>query len=144
LIGTGLVVIALVVAAFTIPRREPTPGRRAPAPWLVGAMATVAWGAHQTVPSTWLGVFAAFVLLSGLAVGVAWWSGSPAWGQRHVLALCAAVLVVQAIMAFLIEPLGSPDPLVRYAVNAVLGAGVVVILVAAFRRSQRAPIVSAA
>lgn len=60
-----------------------------------------------------------------------------------MLALCAAVLVIQAaVMAFLIEPLGNPDPLARYAVNTVLVAGVIVIMLAAVRRSHRAPIVS--
>jgi hypothetical protein len=135
LAGTAVVAIVLVVVALTVPRRGPVAARPAPPAVLVGVLALV-WAWHELAPTTWVGVIVDIALLGGLALGVAWWSRSPEWGQRQVLALCGAVLAVQALNAFAIEPLGQPDPVARYSVNAVLAFGVVVIVVAAFRRAS--------
>ena len=46
---------------------------------------------------------------------------------------------INAATAFLIEPLGSPSPAIKYAVNAVLALGVAVLLLVATRRVRTAP-----
>ncbi len=146
---TGIVVVALVVIALALPRSEARPHpavvatRPAPRPLFIGLLGAVAWAWHELAPTSWPGVGVDVVLLGTLALGIAWWSRSPEWGQRQVLALCAAVLAVQALNAFLIEPLGQPDPIARYAANVVIAAGVVVIMSVAFRRASRAPVLSA-
>ncbi len=139
---TCVIAILLVVVAFTLPRRGPLASRPVPNAWLVAILAALAWAWHEQAPTTWLGVGLDVALLATLGAGIAWWWWSPDWGQRQMIALCAAVLGVQAVSAFLIEPLGQPDPVTRYAVNAVLALGMLVILVVASRRARRSPIVA--
>ncbi len=75
-------------------------------------------------------------MLALIALGVlVWrWSGRIGWGDRHVLAVAAAPLLVNVAMAFFIQPLGSPDPVIKYAVNSALALGVAVLLLVAARR----------
>ena len=139
LIGSALVVIALVVAAFRLPRgRRVLPGAP-PRPLVVAAVSIAALAVGGLVPPTWPGVAATALALLGLGVLVWRWSGRVGWAGPHVLAVGAAPVVVNAAMAFVIEPLGSPNPAIKYAVNTVLALGVVVLLLVAARRVRTAP-----
>ena len=102
-------------------------------------MAILAIAGRDVLPTTWSGVTVAGLALIGLGVLVWSWSGRTGWGRRHVLALAAAPLVVNVVTAFLIQPLGSPDPLIKYAVNTVFAIGVTVLLVVAARRVRTVP-----
>jgi hypothetical protein len=53
LIGTGVVVAALIIAAFVIPRRSTRSSRRAPRAWLVGFVVLVLLAAYVMVNDTW-------------------------------------------------------------------------------------------
>ena len=128
LVGSALVVIALVVLAFRLPRGRPAPSGAPPRPLVVAAVAITALAVGGLVPPTWPGVAVTALALIGLGVLVWRWSGRIGWSGAHVLAVGAAPVVVNASMAFLIEPLGSPSPTIKYAVNAVLALGVAVLL----------------
>ncbi|MGH8794530.1 MAG: hypothetical protein ACRDXX_18010, partial [Stackebrandtia sp.] len=54
----------------------------------------------------------------------------------HVLAVAGAPLLVNAAMAFAVPPVGDDDYVGKYASNAVFMAGVVALLVWAWRRTQ--------
>jgi hypothetical protein len=47
--------------------------------------------------------------------------------------------VVNIATAFLLEPLGTPNPVIKYAVNTVLALGVTVLLLVAARRVRTQP-----
>jgi hypothetical protein len=134
LVGSALVVVALVVVAFRLPRRRRTVPGTPPRPLVLAAVAVIALAINGLVPTTWPGVAVAALALIGLGLGVWHWSGRACWSRAHVLAVGAAPLVVNAATAFFIEPLGSPSPMIKYAVNGVLALGVTVLLLVAARR----------
>ena len=110
--------------------------RRAHRPWLGAGgliVMVVLLAVYGSMPTTWLGVAGQLELLGTLATLVWRWSRSTYWGHPHVLAVAAAPLLVNAAMAFTIEPLGSGPALTRYASNAVLAFGVVVLVLYAAR-----------
>ena len=143
LAGSVVVAIALVVLAFRLPRKRRLGRGRPPRPRVVALVAIIALAARNLVPTTWPGVAVAGLALIGLGVLMWRWSGRIGWGGRHVLAVAAAPLLVNAIMAFLVQPLGNVNLVVKLAVNAALTVGVVVLLLAAARRVRTQPAASA-
>jgi ABC-type xylose transport system permease subunit len=134
---TAAIAVVLAVAAFAVPHRStPAPGW-VPPPWLVACGAAVAFVIHQVVPSTWPGVAIDVLVLTLLGALALYWSRRAARGERHVLALAGAALVVSAALSFLVEPLGNPAPAVKHSVNAALTLGVLTLLAWAFRRLRR-------
>ena len=108
LVGAAIVVIVLIVAAFSVrdPRsRSEYPG---PGPWKVGAFSFLA-------ASTFLGlryvladwpIVAAYLILFGLvAVIVVRWSGCADWGPIHRVALAGGALLTYAWHSFIETPL---------------------------------------
>jgi hypothetical protein len=57
-----------------------------------------------------------------------------------LLRTISAEYPVNVTMAFLIDPLGSPDPAIKYTVNAAFALGVAVLLLVAARRVPAAPV----
>jgi hypothetical protein len=139
LVGSAVVAIALVVLAFRLPRRRRVQPGIAPRPRVVAAVALLAFAVRALMPTTWLGVAATALALIGLGVWVWRWSGQAGWSGAHVLAVAAAPVVADAVMAFVIQPLGSPTPVIKYAVNAVLALGVAALLLVAARRVRSRP-----
>ena len=137
LAGAAAVVVLLVVAAFLVrprppgTRRRPIPTRSAPAPWLVGIIALTVFIVYTMLPPTWLGVGAAVALLATMAVSIARLSRWDGWGGAHRLALAGGALVAYALLAFVVEPLGSPPLAAKLAHNTVFALGVAVLLAAA-------------
>jgi len=139
LIGCSVAVVALVIVAFAMPRRQRFSADDPPRPVVVGVAAVIALAIKALLPTTWAGVTVHVVVLVVLGILVWRWSARPGWGPPHVLAVAAAPLLVNAAMAFWTEPLGDPRAVVKYAVNAVLATGVILLLVAAARRVRRRP-----
>ncbi len=139
LVGSAIVVVGLVIAAFAVPRRDRVAPGHPPSPLVVGLVALACLAIKGLMPTTWPGVVVHLTMLVALGVLVWRWSARPGWDAHHVLALAAAPLLVNAAMAFWTEPLGDPRPVVRYAVNAVLATGVILLLVAAARSLRRRP-----
>lgn len=148
LIGTAVVVAALVTTALALPRRAAAAAspKRAPRPWLVGVAALALYAIHSQTPTTWAGVaisVAALGLLGGLLLV---WSRRSGWGRAQVLLVAAGPLVATVAASFFVaDPLGDASPVERYLSNTILLAGVVALLAWAWRRTRRAlPSVAAA
>jgi hypothetical protein len=141
LIGTAVVVAALVVAALALPRRTAGAAlsKRAPRPWLAGIAALALSAVPNQAPATWAGVamsVAALGLLGGLLLA---WSRRSGWGRTHVLLVAAGPLVATVAASFFVaDPLGDASPVERYLSNAILAAGVVALLAWAWHRTRRA------
>lgn len=139
LIGAGIAVVALAVAAFLVPRRSGAKSHgRVPPWWLVGCGALSLFAAYETAPSTWVGVVLDVAVLGALGGLLLFWSGRERWGREHVLAVAGAALVVRAGVAFAVTPLGHPSIVGKYLSNAILFAGVLATLACAYVRTRRA------
>ncbi|WP_346040750.1 hypothetical protein [Actinomadura chokoriensis] len=134
---TAAIAVLLSVAAFALPRRSASGLGRVPAPWVVGCGAVLLWGTHQLAPASWAGVAIAVFALALAAGCLLRYSGRGGWNQRHILAASGAALVVNAALAFVVEPLGETSYPVKYAVNSVLLLGVLFLLVAIDRQLRR-------
>ena len=138
MIGTAVVVAALAVAAFAIPRRSAITSGRVPRPWLVGLAAVVVLATHQMLPQTWVGVAVDVLALTLFGAMLLHWSGRTSWGRKHVLAAGGAALVVNAALSFTVEPLGNPSLAGKYVSNTVITMGVIALLAWAHHRLRRA------
>lgn len=145
MLGTAVVVAALIALAFTMRRRsEPPVDLPVPGPWAVGTAAFVALsaptlielvlellGASSAFMSGWPGVALNLVLVGALAFLVRRWSHREGWSAAHTLALAGGALLTRAWMAFLVVPFGDVALHDKLIGNTVLFVGVVVLLVAA-------------
>ncbi|WLW58799.1 hypothetical protein [Streptomyces sp. YU58] len=113
LIGTAVITVALIAAAFAVrPARTRSSGKT-PSRWLVGGVTGTVWHAIQR-------------------------SRRQGRGRRHVLAVAGSALVGRAGLSFLVEPLGDHvDLTVKYTVNAAMLAGVAALLLMAAHRLRR-------
>lgn len=136
-VGAAVVVVALIVAAVTIrsPKREPlTP----PGVVAVATLSLVPFAVAAVLPTDWWGVAAAGVTLVGLG-GLIWrWSAHSAWSMRHVVAVAAAPLVVNAAVAFVAVPLGDVPTTAKLVANSLFAMGLAALLGTAFRRAGTA------
>ncbi|MEV7547645.1 hypothetical protein [Streptomyces sp. NPDC089915] len=135
---TAAVVLALVAAAFAVPRRPVVVSRRAVSPWAAGGAAVVLLTVHQLSSPTWAGAAldaAALVLGGGL---LSWCSRAAGWGGHHVAAVAGAALLVNAGLSFAVDPLGEVSLTVKYSVNAALSVAVLMLLAGAHLRLRRA------
>lgn len=145
MIGTALVVAALIGLAFSIRSRSgPAVDLPVPGPWVVGTaafaalsvltlieVALVLLGVSSAVMGDWPGVALNLVLVGALALLVRRWSHREGWSTAHTLALAGGALLTRAWMAFLVVPFGDVALHDKLIGNTVLFVGVVVLLVAA-------------
>ena len=137
LAGTALVVAALGVAAFLLPRRRSCRLRRAPHPLVVAGAVLPLLAVDVLVNGVygWLGVAAAVLALCCCGGLLLRWSGRAGWGPRHVLAASGAALVLYAVVSFAVDPLGASYA-VKYTSSAVVLACVLALLAWAWWRSR--------
>jgi len=146
LVVTALLVLILVAVAFLVPAPENRGQERSvPAPALVGVLVGVAVLVHEVVPPTWPGFVVEAVVLVGMATAIYRWSRRVGWTPVHVLAAAVGAVLAHVGVAFLVQPLGAPEPGVKFGVNTALAVLAVVVLGWAERRSapQRLPLVTA-
>jgi hypothetical protein len=137
LTAAGLVVVALVVAAFRLSPAPPAPGARpAPSPWLVGAGALAAGSAFLLVPPAWgwWAVAAYLALDAAVVYSVLRGAGRTGWGRRHRLALAGGAALAYAWHAFPQRPVVPVSETVDLAGNVAFALGAVLLLVIAARR----------
>jgi hypothetical protein len=139
LLGSSLMAIGLVVAAFVVGHRPAliVPGT-VPRPLLVWAAALVAMIGWVAIPPTRIGTALVALLALG-AVAIVWrWSHRDPWAQPHVLALASGAVIAAGCFAFLTTPIGEVSHLQKYGHNIALLAGVALLsLVAATRTRPR-------
>jgi len=149
LLTVVIVVIALVVVAFRLPRRDAAPSPRpAPSPWVVLGTTLLA-GALFFLTNwspVWAGVAAMLVALAGAAVAITRWSRRAGWGSWHRLAAAAGALLTYAWHSFTMHPLVGDGPVVTPVSHAVLALGAVALLgfeARSLRRRLAAPTAAA-
>lgn len=137
LLASGLTVVALVVAALRVGRREALilPGS-VPRPALVWAGAFVAMIAWVAIPPTRTGTALVALLALGAVLVVRRWSNRGDWGQPHVLALASGAVVAAACFAFLVTPIGEVSDAAKYGHHVALLALVGLLSLAAARRAR--------
>ncbi len=121
LLGTGAVVVALVVLALT--RRPASEGHASgtvPAPWHVAVVAAVLLSVRSLVPTDWVATLVATACIALLLLLVGRWSRRRAWTGRHLLAVAVGDLVSIGGPAFLTSPLGDPSLAAKLTANVVL------------------------
>ncbi|HUR06490.1 MAG TPA: hypothetical protein VM347_28350 [Nonomuraea sp.] len=141
LVSIVVIVVALVVLAFRLPRRTGASQAEAPAPWLVLVVTLVAGALFETpnlLPGDQVGLV--ITLLAGVEVGmtalVLFWSGRRGWDGRHRMALAGGALLTYVWHAFLSGPVVPSSPAMNLASHIVFGLGAVVLLVLVTRRAS--------
>ena len=123
LVGAGLVVVALIVAAVLLGRRARligTCGARAGARRRSSSL--VLGAAYNLMPQTWPGFAGSVVLLVIAAILVARASRTRRWSPTHVAIVGATPLFLTAALAFTYDPMiGEVTAQAKYAHNAVDG-----------------------
>lgn len=140
LVGTGLVVLALILAAVLAGRR-PRRERDASGPGLglTALVALVLGGAYNMMPQTWPGFAGSVVLLVIAGVLLARASRTRRWSPTNSAIVGAAPLFLTAALAFTYDPMiGEVTAQAKYAHNAVMVAIVLVALLIAVLRRRSA------
>jgi hypothetical protein len=136
LVGTSVLILAVIVAAFAFGRRSRSHvDRVAPNPWSVGSASLVASSLFTLglyLPS-WLTVGTWLALFAGVAVLIARWSRRARWGASHQLALAGGALLTYAWQGFPHTPIMGSGGAADLIGNAVFALGAIVLLVMAVR-----------
>jgi len=136
LAGTALVVVALVVAAFTLPVRRPTVDRPGPRRLLAAAFAFAVSSLFMLTESLpgWAEVAAALTLVAGFVVVVARWSRRSGFGSGHRLALVTGGVLTYAWLGLTMEPETGPRSTADQVGAVVIAAFAIALVVLALRR----------
>jgi hypothetical protein len=141
LIGTFLIIVVLIVAAFRIGRspRSLAAGP-VPNPWILGAatLATSSLLLFGLDAPGWFGVGIGLALLTAAAVLVWHWSGREGWCAAHRQALAGGALLTYAWIGFAMEPLDEDPDTIDLIGNAVFATGALILLAVAIRTVRRA------
>jgi hypothetical protein len=134
----AIVCVVAIVAAFRLPVRSSarTPGW-VPSPWLVGAAALIAGSVFLVVPKAWGWLAVGIYLLLDLAIIAAMSTlcTREGWNGQHRLALAGGAGLAYAWHAFIQQPaVGSAGLSFRIG-NAIFAVALIVLLVAAARRT---------
>jgi hypothetical protein len=138
LIGSGVVVALLVLAAFVLGRRRVARSER-PAPRVLTVFLSAVLVAviYNMAFETWAGVAVVISVLVPSAALLHRASRSRDWSPQHVATLAAAALLTRAVLAFTYFPvIGDVSALRKYGHNTVLLIAVLAISVLAFRAAK--------
>jgi hypothetical protein len=127
-----VVIAALIVAAFTVPRRISRRPGNAPAPWVV-LLVTLAGGSLVIGCLRWnpvLSVVTMVAVFAAVGAAILIWSRRDGWGGTHRLAAAGGGLLTYAWHGFTTTPLGGDGPIVTPVSHVVLALAAVAVLVA--------------
>ncbi len=138
--ATAVVVVALVVAAFTVPRRRAARPGRVPAPWSVFGLILLAGAGFMLAEGlpVWAGVATAVASLAVASGLLAWWSGRTGWGAPHRLAAAGGALLTYSWHAFTSTPVEGSGRALNLVSHIVFALAAVAVLAEVARRSRRA------
>ncbi|WP_198653595.1 hypothetical protein [Actinocorallia populi] len=132
--ASAVLALVLIAAAFAVPRRRVRRPGRVPSPWKVGGLGVILLTTFHALPPHWTGTVLKALLLVVCGGLLLRWSGRAGWGRVHVLAAAGSALVANAALSFVVEPVGEVSYPAKYAANATLLLGVLVLLAWARRR----------
>ncbi|WP_219520105.1 hypothetical protein, partial [Nonomuraea ceibae] len=138
-------VLLVTVAALALPRpRAPRPGR-VPAPGLVGLLCLLLGGVHIVARSpepgtaAWPSIAVSALVAVLVVICLVSWGRRKDWGRLHVLAAAGSPLLLYALVAYLVPPVGHSDYAGKYASNTVFLVAVIVLLAWAWQRNRTPP-----
>jgi len=147
LIGTGVAIIAVIVAAFGVRPRPGAPDDRpAPKPGLVATVAlsssSLLMGSSLLLPeqrsaADWLLVCCYLGLYAVVITLVVRWSRRDGWDERHRLALAGGALLTYAWYAVPARPVVGATGQIDLVGNTVFAIGAIILLAAAVFRQRR-------
>lgn len=138
---SALACLALVVTAFSLPRRNG--GRAAgtvPSPWLLGIAAFISGMIFMFVPQRWAwGAVGIYVLLDMVWIAtILRWSARTRWKGLHPLALAAGAAMAYGTHAFFETPaVGGAVNLVTRIGNALFACLALAVIAIGARRTAR-------
>jgi hypothetical protein len=133
--GSAAAAVVLVVAAFSVGRREPKQVTGSvPSQWIVGGVALVASSVFFVLPQslpTWLICACYLVLYTVVAFLALRWSRRSGWSHSHTVALAGGALLTYAWHGFLQPSLDRGDSPVDLLGNAFFAAIALLVLILA-------------
>lgn len=135
ILGTVLVVLALIASAFALPKdTRPKNDKAAPTPWVVGITTFIITSIFMLREESWVGMVFGWALLFVLGVVMHRWSRRQHWGLPHQLALAGGTLLTYAWLGFFVATfLGQMDT-IQLIGNVALTLGAIGLLAVGFRR----------
>jgi hypothetical protein len=135
LIGTSVVVVGLIVAAFRSPGLSPS-GGPAPRPWRAGGFAFVVSSLFMLTEDLpgWTEVAASLLLVALALVVVTRWSRRPGFGERHRLALVAGAVLTYSWLGLVMPPESGPKTTLDHIGSAVIACFAIGLVALAARR----------
>jgi hypothetical protein len=138
--GSAVAVVVLVVAAFSVGRREPKQVTGSvPSPWIVGGGALVASSVFLVIPHSvpaWL-ICTIYVVLYAVVTFLALsWSRRSGWSHSHTVALAGGALLTYAWHGFLQPSLDRGNSAIDLIGNASFAAIALVVLILAQVRTR--------
>lgn len=125
-LGAAIALTAiLILAAFFVRPHRPSSAKAAPRPALVGVVVFALLAGYTSAlefvsAAPWPAVSSAALEL-GLIGWLLWrWSGQAGWSPTHVLAAASAPLILYALMAFAVPPVGGFPAAMKYLSNAIV------------------------
>lgn len=132
MVAAAVVVVALIVAAFTVGRASlRSIDRPAPNPWLVGAVAFVASSLFFDLRESWPWVAFGLLLIATMTGLIRRWSRGADWGAAHRLALAGGALLTYAWGGFQITVALGRAETSWFVGQALLAVGAIFLLAAA-------------
>lgn len=136
LVGTSLVVVALVAVALRLGPARRRAGRT-PSPWVAFAVGFGLAVAPVLVGENWFGVIAHLVGYGGLAWFLVRYGATPGWTRGHGVAVATGILLSRAATAFTYYPLvGETTAAQKYGHNVAMVAIVLAVGILAWRASR--------
>ncbi len=142
-IVTGIIVIVLIIASFTIGKHNMTRNEKpAPKPLFVGTVTLFLLSMHTIIEllavllgfssdfmMEWPGVILRLMSLSLLGYLILVWSKQKGWNVMHHLALAGGAILTRTWIAFLIQPLGNVSSSDKLIGNMIflLGASLLIL-----------------
>jgi hypothetical protein len=138
--GTAVVVVALVMLAFTVRHASGVPDAAfSPSPWLAGSFSLVFSSIIMLTESLpgWTKVVACLFLILVFFTRVSLWSQRSDWTAVHRLACAGGGMLTYAWLGVVMEPESGPKSVFDSAGSIFLALGAVTLFIIAFGKLQK-------
>lgn len=139
LIGTAVVIAAIIMATFMFKRRAMKPRQGfVPNPWVAGGVALVASSLYmltEYLPG-WTKVGACFLIAAIFFALIYQWSRQQGWSALHTLALAGGGILTYAWLGAVMTPESGPRTTIDNIGTVIFIAGAVWLFTIAFKKLQ--------